>query len=48
MATPLQAPFGWMGGKSRLRATLAPMIPEQDTPVKGRKLQRYHKGATLC
>ena len=41
MATPLQAPFGWMGGKSRLRATIAPMIPEQDTPIKGRKLQRY-------
>lgn len=38
---PLQAPFGWMGGKSRLRATLAPMIPEQDLPIKKRKLQRY-------
>lgn len=39
--TPLNAPFGWMGGKPKLRATLANLIPEQDTPVKTRKIQRY-------
>lgn len=41
MAPSLQAPFGWMGGKSRLRARLALMIPEQESPLRGRKLQRY-------
>lgn len=41
MDKPLSAPFGWMGGKSRLRATLATFIPEQDKPLRERKLQRY-------
>lgn len=38
---PLNAIFGWMGGKSRLRATLAALIPEQDIPMRNRKIQRY-------
>lgn len=38
---PLNAIFGWMGGKSKLRATLAKMIPEQDIPIRNRKIQRY-------
>ncbi|SFB93677.1 D12 class N6 adenine-specific DNA methyltransferase [Brevinema andersonii] len=36
---PLNAPFGWMGGKSKLRPTLAALIPEQDIPMKNRKIQ---------
>lgn len=39
--TPLNAPFGWMGGKSKLRPTLATLIPEQNIPIKTRKIQRY-------
>lgn len=39
--SPLSAPFGWMGGKSKLRSRLAEFIPEQDIPVKKRKIQRY-------
>ena len=57
--TPLGAenlPIKGTKGDCRLRATLAPTpkgrscdpSKAQDTPLKQRKLQRYHKGATLC